>query len=67
LRESNTVEHVVDQFGTFIKGGDLDGHVIIFVGPFFVGSLSFGGSNFDGFDSFIIILFSLSKIDSSLS
>jgi len=60
------MEHVVDQFGTFIKGGDLDGHVIIFIGPFFVSSLSFSSSDFDGFNSFIIILFSLSKIDSSL-
>jgi len=67
LGESNTVEHVVDQFGTFIKGGDLDGHVVVFVGPFFVSGLSFGGSDFDGGDGFIIIIFGLSKIDSSLS
>jgi len=60
------MEHVVDQFSTFIEGGDLDGHIIIFIGPFFVSSLSFSSSNFDGFNSFIIIDFGLFKINSSL-
>jgi hypothetical protein len=57
---------VVDEFGTFIKGGDLDGHVIIFIGPFFVSGFSFGGSDFDGINGFGIILVGLSKIDSGL-
>jgi len=61
------VEHVVDEFGTFIKGGDLDGHVIIFIGPFFVSGLSFGGSDFDGFNSFIVISVSLGEVNSGLS
>jgi hypothetical protein len=58
---------VVDQFSTFIEGGDLDGHVVVFIGPFFVSGLSFGGSDFDGTDGFIIILFSLFKVNFSLS
>jgi len=47
---------VVDQFGTFIKGGDLDGLGVVFVGPFFVSGLSFGSSDFDGFNGFVVIL-----------
>jgi len=66
LRESNTVEHVVDQFGTFIKGGDLDGHIVVFVSPFFVSSLSFSGSDFNGGDGFIIINVGLSEVNSGL-
>jgi len=58
---------VVDQFGTFIKGGDLDGHVVVFVGPFFVSGLSFSGTDFDGFNSFIIVVFGLSEVNSGLS
>jgi len=57
---------VVDQFGTFIKGGDLDGHVVVFVGPFFVSGLSFGGSDFDGLDGFVIIVVGLGEVNSGL-
>jgi hypothetical protein len=58
---------VVDQFSTFIKGGDLDGHVVIFIGPFFVSGLSFSSSDFDGFNGFIVIFVSLGEVNSGLS
>jgi len=47
---------VVDEFDSFVEGGDLDGHFVVFVGPFFVSGFSFGGSDFDGFDGFVVIL-----------
>jgi hypothetical protein len=49
------------------EGGDLDGLFVVFVSPFFVSGFSFSGSDFDGFNSFIIILDGLFKIDFSLS
>jgi len=58
---------VVDQFSTFIKGGDLDGHIVVFVSPFFVSGLSFGGSDFDGFNGFIVINIGLGEVNSGLS
>jgi len=66
LRESNTVEHVVDEFGTFVEGGDLDGHVVVFVGPFFVSGLSFGGTDFDGRNGFVVIVVGLGEVNSGL-
>jgi len=57
---------VVDQFGSFIKSGDLDGHLVIGVCPKLVSGFSFGSSDFDGFDGFGVILVGLSKIDSCL-
>jgi hypothetical protein len=59
LRESNSVEHVVDEFGSFVKGGDLDGLFIIFIGPFFVSGFSFSRTFCDGIIDFFVILFGL--------
>jgi hypothetical protein len=67
LSESDSVKHVVNKFGSLIKGVDLDGLFIIFISPFFVSGFSFSSSDFDGIDGFVIIFNSLSELDFSLS
>ena len=60
------MDHMLDDLNALFQGGDLDGHLVVLVGPLLVFSLSLGGPGLDGVHGLLVVALSLGQIDSCL-